>query len=114
MPSEHQNFPAAIQRQALARQNYRCASCGTHVSGIGESGTRVHQFGERVEGHHVLPHKLRGPITLENCVVLCRACHYNAHQGGRWRDVSIYADIAKLSKSQKIARIAALYPHYRG
>jgi hypothetical protein len=81
---------------------------------IGEGGQASHEFGERAEGHHVIPHKMGGPISVENCVVLCRSCHLNAHQGGRWRDISIYADLARLSMPQRISKIAASYPHYRG
>jgi hypothetical protein len=67
-----------------------------------------------VEGHHVIPHKMGGPITLENCVVLCRSCHLSVHQGGRWRDTSIYSDTMKHPMPQRIAKVAAEYPHYRG
>ena len=111
---KHTRFPAHIQRLALARQKFRCASCGSHVTAIGEAGRANHEFGERAEGHHVIPHKMGGPITMDNCVVLCRARHLNAHQGGRWADISIYEDLAKLQMPHKIAKIAALYPHYRG
>jgi hypothetical protein len=114
MSSDHQRFSADTQRQALKRQKSRCASCGEKITEIGEAGQMDHKFGERAEGHHVIPHKMGGPITVENCVVLCRACHLSAHQGGRWRDVSIYSDIAHLTMAKKIAKIAALYPHYRG
>ena len=62
----------------------------------------------------VVPHKMGGPITVENCVILCWSCHSNAHQGGRWRDVSIYDDIGDVSLDEKIATIALLYPHYAG
>jgi hypothetical protein len=55
-----------------------------------------------------------GPITVENCVVLCRASHISAHQGGRWRDASIYDDLNMPPMALKISKIAALYPHYSG
>ena len=110
----HKRFPAATQVQALERQKFRCASCGTRIFAIGEAGRATHEFGEGAEGHHVIPHKMGGPITVENCVVLCGSCHLSAHQGGHWGDLSIYDDIAKLPLSQQIAQIAALYPHYRG
>jgi hypothetical protein len=84
------------------------------ITEIGEAGAADHRFGERAEGHHVIPHKMGGLLTVDNCVVLCRSCHLNAHQGGRWRDVSIYDDVAKLSMAAKIAKIAAEYPHYKG
>jgi HNH endonuclease len=114
LADDHQRFPASIQKQALARQKFHCASCRSVITDIGEAGRENHRFGERAEGHHLIPHKMGGPVTVENCVVLCRACHFNAHQAGRWRDISIYNDIAKLGMTAKIARIAALYPHYRG
>ena len=114
MPSDHVRFPGPMQKLALERQEFRCASCGTRIAALGEAGRPTHKFGERVEGHHVIPHKIGGPIEAENCVVLCRACHLNAHQGGRWRDISIYDDTGKLPMSLKIAKVAALYPHYRG
>jgi hypothetical protein len=114
MASDHQNFPAATQRSALARQRNKCASCGTRISAIGQGGTSTHDFGEGAQGHHVIPHKLGGPITVENCVVLCWSCHYNAHQGGRWRDVAIYDDLKKLPMAVKIQKVAALYPFYEG
>jgi len=96
------------------RQKFRCGSCGNPIAQIGEAGQASHRFGERAEGHHVIPHKMGGPISVENCVVLCRACHYNAHQAGRWADISIYSDIAKLSMPARIQKIARLYPHYLG
>ena len=114
MASDHQNFPASIQKSALTRQKYRCASCGTPIREIGQAGRSTHLFGEGAEGHHVIPHKMGGPITVENCVVLCRACHLNAHQGGRWRDASIYDDLKALPMALKIAKVAALYPRYSG
>jgi HNH endonuclease len=114
MPVDHRRFTARIQRQALARQKFHCASCGTPIAEIGEAGRANHRFGERAEGHHVIPHKMGGPVTVENCVVLCGACHYSAHQGGLWGDISIYDDIEKLPMATRIEQIASLYPHYRG
>jgi hypothetical protein len=109
------NFPRSMQREALKRQEGSCASCGEPITDIGEKGQSQHPFGERAEGHHLIPHKspMNGPISLENCVVLCRACHMNAHQGGHWRDTSIYNDILPLPMAERIARIAELYPHYK-
>jgi 5-methylcytosine-specific restriction endonuclease McrA len=112
MADAHQNFPAAMQKAALVRQNFRCASCGEHVAGIGNQGADVHVFGEGAEGHHVIPHKLGGPISIANCVILCRSCHMSAHQGGRYADVSIYKDLWRYSMANKIEMVARLYPHY--
>lgn len=114
MASDHMNFSPAVQRQALDRQKGRCASCRTRIFEIGRAGQAEHTFGEGAEGHHVIPHKLGGPLSVENCVVLCRSCHLNAHQGGRWRDASIYEDLTSLPMYLKIERVAALYPHYSG
>lgn len=69
MADDHQRFPASMQKLALARQGFRCASCGTATTAIGEAGSASHRFGERAEGHHVIPHKMGGPISIENCVV---------------------------------------------
>ena len=110
----NRNFPPGIQRQALQRQSYRCASCGTPIAAIGQAGSDRHRFGEGAHAHHVIPHKMGGPLTSSNCVVICRTCHYSAHQGGRWGDTSIYADLDNLPMDQKIATIAVLYPHYSG
>ena len=110
----HLNFPTAVQYAALRRQKHLCASCGCRIYDIGERRQADHRFGERAEAHHVIPHSMAGPLTVENCVVICRACHLNAHQGGRWSDLSIYADIAKLPLNEKISRIASKYPHYHG
>jgi hypothetical protein len=110
----HKRLPMSIQKQALDRQELRCASCGEHIPALGASGRHSHRFGEGAEGHHIIPHKLGGPVSLENCVVLCRACHLNAHQGGQWSDTSIYDDILELPMSEQIATIAAEYPHYHG
>ena len=114
MTDSHAPFPKPVQKEALERQRRRCASCRTIITGLGRSGAQQHVFGEGVEAHHVIPHKLGGPLTPENCVIICRACHLSAHQGGWFADVSIYNDLKSLTMPAKIARIAALYPHYRG
>jgi HNH endonuclease len=114
MTDDHVNFPPAIKKQALARQKFHCASCRAMIADVGEGAREDNPFGERAEAHHLIPHKMGGPPTTANCVVLCRSCHYSAHQGGRWRDISIYADMARLPMNAKIAKIAALYPHYNG
>ena len=114
MTDPHLPFPRPVQEAALSRQKGRCASCGSRISGLGRSGTEQHRFGESVEAHHVIPHKLGGPLTFENCVIICRACHLSAHQGGRFADVSIYNDLKNLPMPAKVARIAVLYPHYKG
>ena len=114
MTDPHVSFPRSIQEDALKRQRGGCASCGAKIYELGRAGAEQHRFGEGVEAHHVIPHILGGPITLENCVIICRSCHLNAHQGGRFGNVSIYDDLKNLPMPGQIARIAALYRHYRG
>ena len=114
MPSDHVRFSPQTQNFALERQKFRCAMCGERMTAIGNAGAAYHPFGEPAQGHHVIPHKMGGPVTVENCVVLCRSCHLSAHQGGRWRDVSIYDDLDKLPLPQKIKKIAAMYMFYKG
>jgi len=114
MAGDYQRFSQTTQQLALVRQKFRCASCGEPISRIGEAGQADHRHWERAEAHHLIPNKKGGPVTIDNCVVLCRTCHYSAHQGGLWRDISIYDDIAKPPTTADIAKIAALYPHYRG
>jgi predicted restriction endonuclease len=114
MSSGYAAFDDATKWKALARQKYHCGSCGTRIVAVGEAGKTDHKFGERAEAHHLIPNKQHGPATVANCVVLCRSCHYSAHRGGDWRDISMYADIKHLPMSKQIATIAALYPHYEG
>jgi hypothetical protein len=77
----------------------------------------LHKFGERAEAHHVLPVSAGGTAHVDNCVVLCRSCHYSAHQGGRWADNSIYE--TAMDRSGRPARyvstatIAKEYPFYK-
>ena len=112
MSQPHQRFPRQIQEQALLRQGMRCATCGMRITAVGEGGRAEHRFGERAEGHHVIPHLMGGPITVQNCAVLCQACHLSAHQGGYWADISIYNDVKALPMDRRIAKIGALYPYY--
>jgi 5-methylcytosine-specific restriction endonuclease McrA len=77
-------FSRTTQKDALARQRYRCASCGVHISCIGEAGRATHRFGEGAQAHHVVHAKFGGKGTLDNCVIICRACHYSVHEGGNY------------------------------
>lgn len=78
-------FTVSTQQQALARQHYKCASCGTNISGLGQTGQSSHLFGEGAQAHHVWHLKSGGPASLDNCVILCQSCHYSAHEGGNYR-----------------------------
>jgi hypothetical protein len=86
----------------------RHADCGHWASRLGPAPLRRRRT--RPSCHPAQ----NGRLTSSNCVVICRTCHYSAHQGGRWGDTSIYADLDNLPMDQKIATIAVLYPHYSG
>ncbi len=60
---------------ALLRQANLCGSCGVHLL----------RSGEGCNAHHIRHVKFGGTNSLDNCVVLCRACHYSAHEGGNYR-----------------------------
>lgn len=79
------NFSRTTQLAALARQKNHCASCGTDIHALGEAARGLHRFGERTEAHHVRHVKAGGTDMVDNCVVICQACHYNAHEGGNFR-----------------------------
>jgi 5-methylcytosine-specific restriction endonuclease McrA len=94
-------FPLRTQQRALARQKNRCASCGTAIARLGAAGRKDHAFGEAAQAHHIRHVKLGGSNSLQNCVVLCEACHYSAHEGGNFRFGTV---IGRRSD----------FPHYRG
>ncbi len=78
-------FSVMTQLQALMRQKNRCASCGTAIHGLGNSGRGAHEFGEGAQAHHVTHVKFGGHASVDNCVILCQSCHYSAHEGGNYR-----------------------------
>jgi 5-methylcytosine-specific restriction enzyme A len=57
------NFSAKVEEQAEARAAGRCENCG----GMLKPG--------KFEFDHIKPHGLGGDNSLENCRVLCTACH---------------------------------------
>jgi len=128
MAEPRREFLESTKREALRRQRFVCGACLESITDIGEKGAAQHRFGEGAQAHHVYPDNAGGPPTLQNCIILCRACHLNAHQGGGWTrikvpggktksislcaDISIYDDLKDLPMNERIAKIAALYPHY--
>lgn len=78
-------FSPSTQQLAWARQKFRCASCGTRIFHLGQAGRAHHRFGEGARAHHVQHIKLGGSDSADNCVILCEACHYSAHEGGNYR-----------------------------
>ena len=114
MSEDHKSFGKTMQRRALGRQGFVCASCGERIVDLGDEGRQHHKYGEGARGHHLIPHKMHGPLTEANCVVLCQSCHTSAH-GNNTRDISFYADLMrqKLPMDQMIQKVAAMYPHYK-
>jgi 5-methylcytosine-specific restriction endonuclease McrA len=94
-------FSETTKREALGRQRFRCGSCGLDISEPGNAGRSSHAFGEGAQAHHVRHVKLGGPASVENCVVLCQACHYTAHEGGNYRSGTVEGS-------------AAEFPYFRG
>ena len=99
--SRPNEFSRATQQVALARQRYRCASCGTHISRLGDAGRMEHRYGEGAQAHHIQHVKLEGTDSVDNCVIICQSCHYSAHEGGNYRFGTV---VGRESD----------YPHFRG
>lgn len=78
-------FSLATKRLALVRQKNRCASCGAQILGLGNTGRNAHRYGEGAQAHHIRHVKFGGIGTIDNCVVVCQACHYSLHEGGNYR-----------------------------
>jgi len=78
-------FDLPTQRAALTRQGNKCASCGKKITTLGQAGRSTHEYGEIAHAHHMIPVKCGGTRQLSNCVILCQACHYSAHEGGNYR-----------------------------
>ena len=72
-------FSHATQVAALARQRGKCASCRTQIFHLGQAGR------EGAQAHHVRHIKFGGTDRLDNCVIICQACHYSVHEGGNYR-----------------------------
>ncbi|MBF0231460.1 MAG: HNH endonuclease [Desulfamplus sp.] len=101
MLKPNQIFTQNTKKAALLRQFNKCASCGTYIPYLGEAGRELHRYGERADAHHVSHAKFEGANTLDNCVILCWACHYSAHEGGNYR----YGTVVGCESD---------YPHFRG
>ena len=56
-------FPKSVRRQAFERAKGRCERCEAAL------------FPGQYHYDHILADGLSGKPTLENCAVLCRACH---------------------------------------
>jgi len=101
MPNRPGEFSYGTQLQALARQKNLCASCGEPVLCLGQAGQSGHKYGEGAEAHHIRHIKFGGTGEVGNCVVLCRSCHYAAHEGGNYT----YGTVVGREED---------YPHFKG
>jgi len=52
-----------------------------------------------------------GTNDVDNCVIICTACHYVAH-GGRFNDKKLYSDLSKLTMKERIAKVVEEYKFY--
>ena len=60
-------FDAREKRQVYERQNQKCADCGLHFEI------------EDMEAHHIKRWTDGGHTSIDNCVMLCPACHDKRH-----------------------------------
>ena len=94
-------FDRPTMELALARQKHRCATCGTTIHSLGESGRTDHRFGEAAHAHHIRHVKIGGDNSLQNCVIICQSCHYSVHEGGNYKHGTVQGN-------------ARDFPHYNG
>jgi 5-methylcytosine-specific restriction endonuclease McrA len=78
-------FSMGTKQAALVRQKNRCASCGTNIWTLGNTGRAKHEFSEGARAHHMRPIQCGGSDDVTNCVIICESCHYSAHFGGDYR-----------------------------
>lgn len=57
-----------VKESIRERDGYRCVDCGRT------------QRGRRLDVHRLVPGRLGGRYTPENCVTLCRKCHRARHK----------------------------------
>lgn len=63
MSRDRREFTAKVMVAAFERCKGRCESCGVRLSA------------GRINYDHVIPDAMGGQPLLENCAVLCAACH---------------------------------------
>ena len=94
MPHRPGEFAIGTQQQALARQDYSCASCGTAIFGLGQTGRSSHLFDEGSQAHHDAASLLENPLAAshqgDHAVVGVGAerIHRGPGGGGRLRPVT--------------------------
>jgi 5-methylcytosine-specific restriction protein A len=76
-------FPAKVRLAAFQRADGHCEDC------------RVRLSPGRFAYDHIVPDALGGEPTLDNCMVLCRACH-----GAK----TAKADVPRIAKAKRVER----------
>jgi hypothetical protein len=79
-------FHGGVWQAVANRQNAICAACGKGLLAFNDEGDRD------VFGHHVIPdqcgkHRPRYADflrTAPNCVLVCKECHWAAHEYGKY------------------------------
>ena len=79
------DFSWTTRVQARLRQHCVCAHCGDHLDETYE------------HAHHVVPNQTGTPgnpahqwiKSVDNCVVLCEACHDRVHEDGHFRNGAV-------------------------
>ena len=95
-------FSYQTKLRALDRQKYLCASCGDPILPFDGSLVSV-AWGECAHAHHLTYMREHGGGNVENCVILCSSCHYNAHEGGRYR-----------RREGEVVALVSDFPHFYG
>jgi 5-methylcytosine-specific restriction endonuclease McrA len=92
-------FSPKVMVDAFKRANGRCEKCTARLS--------VGKFAY----DHIIPDQLGGDPTLDNCQVLCTACH---SVKTRTRDVPAIAKAKRQERGQLLPRKRATIPGSRG
>ncbi len=61
-----------LRAEVLRRDNYKCKFCGDY---------------RNLEAHHF---RNKGSLNLDDCVTLCKPCHWDAHKGKRYLNASFH------------------------
>ena len=85
MGDRRQRFSRKTLELVLLRQQNLCASCGWALFVFDETGEEPREFLAGHHAHHIKHVKFGGTNHIDNCVVLCQACHYSVHEGGNYR-----------------------------
>ena len=85
-------FSRKTKEEALARQRDRCASCGEQLFIFDDAEEEDETLGKAAHAHHMRHRKSNGANGVENCVILCKPCHYSVHEGGNYRFGTVESD----------------------